>query len=84
MNIPNKQSGITHYECPINDTGTLQQFLPSLLDRATTRKDTEIPARININTAPAVVLQALPGLNDDDVQAILEHRPDPCRACVAR
>jgi type II secretory pathway component PulK len=77
VNIPNKEKGMTHYDCPLNDEGTLRQLLPLLLDRATTRSDTEIPARININTAPLAVLAALPGLSETDVQSILEHRPDP-------
>jgi hypothetical protein len=44
---------------------------------ATLVQTTEIPARININTAPSAVLTALPGLQPSDVQAILAVRPDP-------
>ena len=51
--------------------------LPVLLDKTSTRSDTEIPARININTAPALVVQALPGLTDVELRSILEHRPNP-------
>src|SRR5207253_1840692 len=35
----------------------------------------EMPARINVNTAPQAVLLALPGLSDADVQMILDTRP---------
>jgi hypothetical protein len=80
VNVPNKQGGMTHYECPLNDTDTLTALLPLLLDKATTRRDSEIPARININTASWVVLTALPGLSDTDLQALLEHRPNPMAA----
>ena len=46
-------------------------MLPLLLDKVTTCPATEIPARININTAPQAVLATLPGLQDADVQTIL-------------
>jgi hypothetical protein len=77
VTIPNKQKGTTHYACPLNDADTLTALLPLLLDKATTRKDPEIPARININTASLVVLTALPGLTQDELDSILEHRPNP-------
>jgi type II secretory pathway component PulK len=35
----------------------------------------EIPARVNVNTAPREVLLALPGLSEPDVDKILEKRP---------
>src|SRR5262249_44556943 len=55
---------------------TLQQLLPTLLDKLTTSRDTEIPARVNVNTAPQAVLATLPGLSDADVQNILNSRPN--------
>jgi type II secretory pathway component PulK len=51
--------------------------LPLLLDEVTTVKGAERPARVNVNTAPQVVLAALPTLSDTDVQAIVDHRPNP-------
>jgi type II secretory pathway component PulK len=53
----------------------LSQYLPVMLDKLTTVRGAELPARVNINTAPQAVLAALPGLDDADVQAILDHRP---------
>jgi type II secretory pathway component PulK len=69
------QAQPTYYPSPLNDPGQLQQLLPTLLDGVTTSKNIELPARININTAPSGVLAALPGLSDSDVQAILDNRP---------
>ncbi len=80
VNVPNKQSGTTHYECPLNDPDTLRERLPLLVDKATTRSNSEIPARININTTPLAVLTALPGLTQDDLQSIVDHRPNPLAA----
>lgn len=71
------QAQPTKYPSPLNDAGSLKQMLPQLLDMVTTTRNTEIPARININTAPQAVLAALPGLTDADVQNILAHRPSP-------
>jgi DNA uptake protein ComE-like DNA-binding protein len=67
----------TVYNSPLADQGKLAQLLPILLDKCTTRKDAELPARININTAPAAVLAALPGLADTDIQMIQGRRPPP-------
>jgi type II secretory pathway component PulK len=67
----------TRYPSPLNDAGQLQQLLPTLLDKVTTVRGTEIPARINVNTAPAAVLTALPGLAEADVQNIINNRPAP-------
>src|SRR5262249_31141827 len=77
VNIPNKDGGSTHYDCPLNDQDNVKGLLPALLDKATTRSDPEIPARVNINTAPLAVLAAtLFGLKDEEIQSILEHRPN--------
>lgn len=67
----------TTYPSPLNDPATLKQYLPLLLDEVTTVRGIELPARININTAPQAVLSVLPNLSDSDVQAILDHRPNP-------
>jgi type II secretory pathway component PulK len=76
VNVPDKQGGTTEYECPLNDEGTLRQSLPLLLDQASTRNNPEIPARVNINTAPVAVLAGLPGLAPSDVETILSLRPN--------
>src|SRR5205807_5721501 len=69
------QAQPTYYASPLNDPGTLKQLLPLLLDGVTTVRGTELPARINVNTAPQAVLLTLPNLSDSDVQAIIDHRP---------
>jgi DNA uptake protein ComE-like DNA-binding protein len=71
------QAPATTYPSPLRDPSAQQQLLPQLLDECTTVKATEIPARINVNTAAQTVLSALPGLTDADVQSILDNRPDP-------
>jgi len=63
------------YSSPLNDRGLQRTLLPLLLDTVTTVRDTEIPGRINVNTAPQAVLAALPGLTDADVTTILARRP---------
>jgi type II secretory pathway component PulK len=62
---------------PLSDSGTLRQYLPVMLDKLWTSSASEIPARINVNTAPRAVLACLPGLTDADVQNIIDHRPNP-------
>jgi DNA uptake protein ComE-like DNA-binding protein len=65
------------YPSPLQDPSQQAQLLPILLDKTTTSQNAELPPRINVNTAPQVVLSALPGLADADVQAILSNRPQP-------
>jgi type II secretory pathway component PulK len=76
----NPQDQPTYYASPLNDPSTLKQYLPLLLDEVTTVRGIELPARINVNTAPQAVLSLLPGLSDSDVQSILDHRPNPADA----
>ncbi|HLJ93245.1 MAG TPA: type II secretion system protein GspK, partial [Gemmataceae bacterium] len=79
VQIPSSTPGgqPTTYASPLNDPGSLRQYLPLLLDELTTSKGNELPARVNVNTAPQAVLAALPNLTDADVQAIVDHRPNP-------
>jgi DNA uptake protein ComE-like DNA-binding protein len=72
---PNGQP--TLYPSPLNDSGQLAELLPILLDKTTTTKGTELPARINVNTAPQAVLMTLPYLAQADVDTILQTRPTP-------
>jgi hypothetical protein len=67
----------TRYTSPLKDTSSIQQLMPALLDKVTTTRGTEIPARINVNTAPRAVLSAVPRWQDSDIQSILDNRPDP-------
>jgi type II secretory pathway component PulK len=66
----------TVYASPLNDSGQLPTLLPLLLDYVTTSRSKDIPARVNVNTAPSTVLATLPGMDDTTVQAILDNRPN--------
>ena len=65
----------TSYASPLNNSSTLQTTLPMMLDQLTTQGLSEIPARLNINTASQTILAALPGLSPADVQTIVAQRP---------
>jgi type II secretory pathway component PulK len=60
---------------PLSDPGQAGTLLPQLFDKTTTKKNADLTPRINVNTASRVVLSMLPGLQDTDVQAILDNRP---------
>src|SRR5262249_21171172 len=61
------QQPATRVPSPLNDTQKLKDSLPLLLDKLTTTRDQDLPARVNVNTAPQAVLKALPGLTESDV-----------------
>jgi type II secretory pathway component PulK len=65
----------TQYLSPLNDTNSQKQYLPILLDKTTPSSASELPPRVNVNTAPQAVLTTLPGLTFTDVQTIMERRP---------
>jgi DNA uptake protein ComE-like DNA-binding protein len=80
----NKKKTITTvYSSPLNDASQLADQLPKLCSTATVFADPEIPARVNVNTAPMAVLTALPGLSDSDVQKIMSTRPQLSSSDVA-
>jgi type II secretory pathway component PulK len=64
-------------ECPLNDKSQARTLLPTMLDKLTTSADQDMPARINVNTAPLAVLTALPGVASTDVSTIQSARPNP-------
>jgi len=64
------------YPSPLNDPSQLSQLLPLLLDETTTSQKSELPPRINVNTASAAVLATLPGLTESDVQNIVQNQPN--------
>ena len=70
-------------QSPLRDVSNQEQFLPILLDKFTTSRSALLPPRVNVNTASQAVLAALPGLADTDVQAILDHRPNPADPTAA-
>lgn len=77
VSIPSQdgKSPPTIYPSPLNDQSGLQQYLPLMLDKTTSTKDMELPARININTAPEAVIAALPELTTEEIQFIISSRP---------
>ncbi len=50
-------------------------LMGKLLDLTTTQSGTELPARVNVNTAPREVLMTLPGITDATADLILAKRP---------
>jgi type II secretory pathway component PulK len=68
---------VTVYNSPLADQAKLTELLPILLDKCTTSKNTELPARLNANTATMAALATLPGLTDTDIQQIQSVRPAP-------
>jgi type II secretory pathway component PulK len=77
MSIQVTPTVVTLYPSPLADTAKLKQILPVLFDKCTTRKDAELPARVNVNTASMAVLATLPGLEETDIQMIQSLRPAP-------
>ncbi|MCS7045930.1 MAG: type II secretion system protein GspK, partial [Gemmataceae bacterium] len=63
------------YFSPLNDPVRRRELLPMLYHAATIYQEIELPARININTAPAAVLATIPNLSETDIQTILQMRP---------
>jgi type II secretory pathway component PulK len=63
------------YKSPLADKSQQVELLGTLLDKTTTMSGMELPAKININTAPKEVLVTLPGLTDADADAIIAKRP---------
>jgi type II secretory pathway component PulK len=78
VSVPGSNGGkATTMQSPLNDQSTQQQLLPVLLDECTTVNSPEIPARINVNTAPQEVINALPGIQQTDAANIIANQPSP-------
>jgi type II secretory pathway component PulK len=65
----------TIYYSPLNDIASQRDLLPKLFGAATAFQAAELPARINVTTAPQEVLSTLPELSDTDVQTLISTRP---------
>jgi type II secretory pathway component PulK len=65
----------TIYTSPLNDTAKRKELLPKLFEAASIFETAEIPARINVNTAPREVLVAIPELSESEAQTIISTRP---------
>jgi DNA uptake protein ComE-like DNA-binding protein len=61
-------------QSPLNDQAKLKELLPKLMDAATTRTSFEIVPRVNVNTAPPEVMAAVPGLTQENIDAIMAAR----------
>jgi type II secretory pathway component PulK len=61
------------YNSPFTDPAAQRDLLPKLIAVSTVNSVAELPARVNVNTAPPEVLAAV-GFSDTDVQKILQVR----------
>ena len=85
VSVPVQSNGRTQNQTlpnPLADPAQQKMLLPLLFDLTTTSKSSDLTPRINVNTAPRVVLSMLTStaikaslLQDADVQAILDQRP---------
>lgn len=77
VTVPGKdrRSPSTVYPSPLNDPGQQRTLLPKLFQKTTPEKNQDIPARVNVNTAPPEVLLAIPNLGDSNADQILAVRP---------
>ena len=65
----------TVLECPFPEELIAMGFyMPMLMDNATVNSSPTIPGRININQAPRVVLQGIPGLDEEMINQIISLR----------
>lgn len=63
------------YRSPIgSDPLSLAAYLPLIMDKLTTQDVAVLPGRINLNECPAELLYAIPVLDGDTAEAILEAR----------
>jgi type II secretory pathway component PulK len=77
VSIPSKdpKGPTTIYQSPLNDTGQRRDLFAKLFENTTIFEESEIPARVNVNTAAREVLAAIPDLSEADVEAIMSLRP---------
>jgi type II secretory pathway component PulK len=69
------QGPATVFDSPLKDKAQQRELLTELFQHMTIFAEADIPARINVNTAPREVLLAIPGITETDVEAILAGRP---------
>ncbi len=63
-----------------NIPGLMNSYLPKLMDYVTATQSQALSGRININQAPRIVLQGIPGMTTEIVDQIVSQRePDPAR-----
>jgi len=82
-NTTNPRAAPTVYKSPLSDPNQQADLLPKLFQTSTIFPGAEIPARINMNTAPMEVISTLVGvgtsatntLSTTDIQAIIAAQP---------
>ncbi len=57
-----------------NEPGAMTTFLPLMMDNLTSTAEEVLPGRLNINQAPRVLLEAIPGMPLEIVEQILSVR----------
>jgi type II secretory pathway component PulK len=79
VSIPGKSNNepTVIYTSPLKDVGLRREIMPKLFENGSIFQESDIPARVNVNTAPREVVAALPDLTEADVEAILSQRPRP-------
>ena len=63
------------FKSPLANQSQQVDLLGKMLDKTTTQQGTELPAKVNVNTAPRSVLLALPGITEADADSIEAKRP---------
>jgi len=56
------------------DRPVTKDIFTGIVDELTLKKDNVLWGKININTAPAVVLATLPGIDEDHAETLVNHR----------
>jgi type II secretory pathway component PulK len=68
----------TLVDSPLTGNDQIKALLPLMLDKMATSKDQDLPARVNVNTAPRAVLLALSDqIAEADLDKIISARPAP-------
>jgi DNA uptake protein ComE-like DNA-binding protein len=62
----------TPFPNPEEDPGAAALFLPKLWDHVAVKTQPVIPGRVNINLAPRMILEALPGIGEERKAAIVD------------
>jgi DNA uptake protein ComE-like DNA-binding protein len=81
VNVTDSTEAQVAWASPFEDNAiAMSVYLPLLMDSVTTVEQPTIPCRININQAPRSLLDGIPGITPEIVDAIIEARgeePDP-------
>ncbi len=85
VNVEGQQEPVVVDSPFIEDTALMPAYLPAMMDALTAVAEPVIPGRININQAPRVILEGIPGMRIDLVDAIIANRvQDPVQDTVGR